>query len=195
MSGAGRPPKLVDDRLAVALSHETRESALALCAVRPTSAKEVANALDISVSAAWYHVDKLHKLGCIKPAGSRRRRGAIERYYVATSNFYFDAEAWRAMPRHKRLATSMKVLRFVAADVDEAVRLDTVAATDRHLSRTVIDLDAEGMEEAYAVLAKALEGLLEVRENCAIRKDRGSGKRTRVSFVLMQLGLALPPHA
>lgn len=184
-----RPPKIVDDRLTVALSHETRECALAMCAIRPTSTKEIADALETTVSAVWYHVDKLKELGCIKEVSSRPRRGARERFYVATSAFYFDSDAWKALSPPERLVTSLKILRLIANDVDKAVRADTIAATDRHLSRTIIDLDDEGQDEVYEVLADALERLLDIRERCDARKGKSGGKTTRTSLVLMHLKL------
>lgn len=187
-----RPPKLVDDRLAVALSHETRETALALCSIRPTSTKEIADAAEVSVSNAWYHVEKLEELGCIKEVSSRQGRGARERFFEATCDFYYDSAAWEALPLEDRIAISIKILRLIAGDVDEAIRAKTIALTDRHLSRTTIDLDAEGREEAYGVLVTALEGLLAVRGNCVARKDKGGGKMTRTSFVVMQLDLPSP---
>ncbi len=186
-----RPPKIVDDRLVVALSHETREQALVMCSLRPTSTKEIADALDTTVSAVWYHVDKLQELGCIEEVGSKARRGATERFYTTTSAVYFDSDAWKAVPREQRLAISMRVLGLIAGDVDEAVRSKTIASTDRHLSRTIIDLDAPGKGEAYAVLADALEGLIAVRENCAARVDKAGSRTIRRSFVLMELDL--PP--
>lgn len=191
MSAKGRrPPKLVDDRLAVALSHETRETALALCSIRPTSTKEIADASEVSVSNAWYHVDKLVKLGCIKEVFSQQKRGARERFFKATCDFFYDSDAWDALPLEERLAISMKILRLIAGDLDKAIRAKTIASTDRHLSRTTIDLDAQGHEEAYAVLATALEELLVVRENCVARKDKMGGMMTRTSFVVMQLDLS-----
>jgi biotin operon repressor len=186
-----RPPKLLDDRLAVALSHETRETALALCSIRPTSTKEIADAAEVSVSNAWHHVEKLKQLGCIKEVSSRQRRGARERFYEATCDYYFDSKAWDALSQEERLTISMRVLRLIAGDVDKATRAKTIAS-DPHVSRTTIDLDAEGDEEAYGVLLTSLEGLLAVRENCVARKGKGGGKTTRTSFVLMQLKL---PHA
>jgi len=188
MSSKGkRPPKLVDDRLAVALSHETRETALALCSIRPTSTKEIADALEVSVSNAWYHVEKLQELGCIKEVSSRQRRGARERFFEATCEFFYDSEAWDALPLEDRIAVSMRVVRLIAGDVDKAIRAKTIASTDRHLSRTTIDLDPQGNQEAYEVLATAMEGLVAVRENCVARKDKTGGKTTRTSFVVMQL--------
>lgn len=190
MASQGKhPPKLVDDRLAVALSHETRETALALCSIRPTSTKEIADAVEIGVNAAWYHVNKLEEMGCIKEAFRKRRGGAEECFYEATCDFYFDSKAWDALPGEERISISMKILRLIAGDVDRAARSKTIAATDRHLSRTIIDLDAQGQEEAYGVFAEALKGLLAVRENCVARSDKAGGQTTRTSFVMMQLKL------
>ncbi len=183
------PPKMVDERLAAALSHSTREHALSIFSVRPASTKEIAAELKISVSSAWYHVDKLRELGCIKEVKSVPRRGAVEHFFVATSDCYFDPEAWDAVPKDKRAAITMRILRLISGDVDKAVRSDTVDAKDRHLSRTMIDLDLKGQKEAYSVLASALEGLLAVRENCAARREKHEGKTIPTSVVIMQLEL------
>lgn len=182
-----RPPKLVDDRLAVALSHETRETALALCSIRPTSTKEIADASETSVSAAWYHVDKLEKLGCIQEAFSRQRRGARERFFEATCDYYFDSEAWENVPADQRSGTIMRILRLIAHDVDLAVKAKTIEAADSHLSRIPIDLDSKGREEAYAVLGRALDGLVKVRKKCVARADKDGVETTPASLVLMQL--------
>lgn len=188
MSSKGkRPPKLVDDRLAVALSHETRETALALCSIRPTSTKEIADASEVSVSNAWHHVEKLKKLGCIKEVSSRQRRGARERFYEATCDYYYDSEAWEQLPPDKQSRFLMRMLRQISRDVDQAVKAETLDAADSHLSRILIDLDSKGRKEAYAVLGRALKGLVRVRKNCVARADQGATELTPASFVLMQL--------
>lgn len=192
MSNEEALPRLVDDRLAFALSHDTREFALSLCSIRPTSTKEIAEALDIGVNAAWYHVDKLERIGCLKEVFRKKRGGAEERFYEATCDYYFDSEAWDALPTDKRMAIAMRIVRLIAGDIDGAVRAKTVASSDGHLSRTTIDLDAKGHEEAYEVLARALDELLAIREKCVARKDAVGGLTTRTSVVLMQLDL--PPR-
>ena len=193
-AGPQRVPKMVDDRLTVALSHETREHALSVCSVRPTSTKEIAADLDIRVSAAWCHVDRLIELGCLKEAHSRKVRGATEHFYEATTACYFDAAAWEAVPKEKRVAITMRVLRLIAGDVDEAVRAKTVDSTKHHISRTIMNLDPKGDQEISSILAKALEEVLTVRENCAARKhkNKGGGNTTPTSFIFMQLDL--PPR-
>ncbi|HEX9967307.1 MAG TPA: winged helix-turn-helix domain-containing protein [Solirubrobacterales bacterium] len=188
MSSKGtRPPKLVDDRLTVALSHDTRQFALSVCSIRPTSTKEIADALEISVSAAWHHVDKLVKLGCLKEVRSQQRRGARERFYEATCDYYFDSDAWEKVPVDQRSSITMRILRLIAHDVDLAVKAKTIEAADSHLSRITINLDPKGRKEAYAVLGKALDGLVKVRKRCVARADKGEVDTTPASLVLMQL--------
>lgn len=44
----------------------------------------VAEDLGESLASVSYHVRKLRDLGLLRPAGSRRRRGAVEHLYVAS---------------------------------------------------------------------------------------------------------------
>lgn len=53
------------------------------CAEQPTSAKDIAGNKDQLPSVA-YHIRELRKDGLIRRSGERRRRGAIQTFYVAT---------------------------------------------------------------------------------------------------------------
>lgn len=182
-------PRLVDDRLVAALSHETRAHALTVFSERPASTKEIAAELKESVSAVWYHVDKLLKLGCIELVRSEKRRGAMEHFYRATIRPFFGAEGWEQVPKSERLAITMGALRLIADDVDEAMRLKTVDAVDRHLSRTQLLLDDEGWQETGDLLAETLEKLTLIRENSAMRRAKSSDKAIRASVSIMQFQL------
>ena len=182
-------PRLVDERLIVALSHETRAHALAVFTERPASTKEIAGELKKSVSAVWYHVDKLVKLGCIELVRSEKRRGAMEHFYRATVRHFFSDDAWENVPKSERLAISMGVLRLIAGDLDEAMQAETVDAVDRHLTRTQLILDKDGWQETSDLLAETLEGLLEIRENSAMRRAESSDKAIRASVSIMQFQL------
>ncbi|HEX9967306.1 MAG TPA: winged helix-turn-helix transcriptional regulator [Solirubrobacterales bacterium] len=182
-------PRLIDDRLVTALSHETRAHALAVFTERPASTKEIAGELKKSVSAVWYHVDKLVKLGCIELVRSEKRRGAMEHFYRATVRHFFSDDAWENVPKPERLAISMGVLRLIAGDVDEAMQTETVDAIDRHLTRTQLILDKEGWQETSDLLAETLEGLLGIREKSAMRRAESNEKAIRASVSIMQFEL------
>jgi hypothetical protein len=61
---------------------------------------------------------------------------------VATTDFFFDAEAWQKVPKKNRMAITMRILRLISSDLTEALRAETVDATDHHMSRTLLDLDS-----------------------------------------------------
>lgn len=183
-----RKPRLIDERLVAALSHETRAHALAVFTERPASTKEIADELKKSVSAVWFHVDKLRDLGCIELVETKKRRGATEYFYRATVRHFFDAAAWEALPSPKRLAITMGVLRLIATDLDEAMQAETADAINRHLSRTLLILDKEGWEETTDLLAETLERLLIIRERSATRRAETEDP-IRASVSIMQFEL------
>lgn len=185
-------PKLLDERLVAAFAHETRAHALGVFAVRPASTKELAEELDQSVSAVWYHVDKLLRLGCIEPVESRRRRGAREHFFKATVPHFFEDEVWEQIPKEKRIPIVTGVLRLIAGDLNEAVRADTVDTVDNHLSRSLLNLDGQGWDESRALLNKTLKKLLAIREKATMRMAETGEKPVRTSVSIMHF--QLPPR-
>jgi predicted ArsR family transcriptional regulator len=182
-------PRLVDERLVAALSHGTRAHALTVFTERPASTKEIAAELKESVSAVWYHVDKLLKLGCIELVRSEKRRGAMEHFYRATVRHFFDTKTWESLPARNRLTIAMGILRSIAGDVDDAVRAKTVDTVDNHLTRTLLMLDREGWEESNALLDETLEGLLKIREKSAMRLAESDEPPIRASVSMMEFEL------
>jgi DNA-binding transcriptional ArsR family regulator len=76
----------IDQRLAKALSHETRAQILALIAEGKASPKEVAERLGQDIRGVSYHVRVLHRLGCVELVETKQRRGAIEHFYKVTED-------------------------------------------------------------------------------------------------------------
>jgi biotin operon repressor len=189
---AQKAPKLVDDRLVTALSHSTREYALSVFRDRPASTKEIAEELGESVNAVWHHVDKLVKLGCIEEVESKQRRGAYERFYRATTECYFNDEAWERVSADDRLPFVMRILRLVASDIDEAIRARTFDVPGDHQSHTWICLDKQGWKEINALLGATLEELLEIRQKCRVRLEETGETPIRSSVSIMHF--ELPPR-
>jgi predicted ArsR family transcriptional regulator len=188
-SSKRQKPKLVDERLVAAFSHETRAHAMGVLAVRPASTKELATELRQSVSAVWYHVNKLLELGCIELVESKKRRGAMEHFYRATVPHFFDDEAWASIPKKNRLAVTMGILRLISGDLDEAVKADALTADDNHLSRSLLNLDRQGWTEAAVLLNETLEHLLEIREHATLRMAESGERSLRASVSIMQFEL------
>lgn len=187
-----KKPRLIDERLVAALSHETRAHALAVFTERSASTKELAQELGQSVSAVWYHVDRLLKLGCIEQVETKKRRGANERFFRATVRHFFDGEAWESLPKRKRLAITMGVVRLISCDLSEALQAETVDAKDRHLSRTLLNIDQAGWVESNSLLDDTLERLLAIRDKSTMRIAKEGGGRIRASVSIMSF--ELPPR-
>lgn len=192
-TGRGPTLRLVDERLITALSHETRAHALTVFTERPASTKEIAEELGQSVSAVWYHVDRLFKLGCIEEVESKRRRGARERFFRATVRHYFDDEMWEGIPQPRRLVIAMGILGLISGDVSEAAKSETVDTIDNHLTRTLLMLDRVGWDEASGLLNDTLEGLLSIRERAVLRLGKSEDRPIRTSVSIMQF--ELPPRS
>lgn len=80
----------LDPRLAKALSNDVRAHALRLIVAAPTSPKAISEELGLDLRSVAYHVRVLKKLGCIEPAETHQRRGAVEHVYRA-ADWVLDA--------------------------------------------------------------------------------------------------------
>jgi len=188
-----KTPPLLNDRLVAAFSHETRAHALGVFAVRPASTKEIANELEKSVSAVWYHVDKLRELGCIEQVRAEKRRGATEHFYRATVPHFFDDETWASLPKRNRHEIALGILRLIASDLNEAVQAEALDTIDNHLSRSMLNLDREGWNESKVLLNETLEQLFQIRERATMRMAKSGEDSIRVSATIMQF--ELPPRS
>lgn len=88
----------MDRRLVQAIGHPVREHILVVLNERQASPTEIGDELELDVSAFYKHVQVLERLGCIECVGTRRVRGANERFFRATSILSFDDEAWQRVP-------------------------------------------------------------------------------------------------
>jgi predicted ArsR family transcriptional regulator len=188
-----KTPRLIDERVVAAFSHETRAHALGVFAIRPASTKEIATELEKSVSAVWYHVNRLRQLGCIELVETKKRRGATEHFYRATVQHFFDDDVWASIPKKNRTEIAVGIVRLIAGDLDEAVQGDALDTVDNHLSRSLLKLDRDGWNESKELLDETLEQLLGIRERSTMRMAESGEESIRVSVAIMQF--ELPPRA
>lgn len=144
------------------------------------SPREIAAAIDEPVNNVTYHINQLVELGWIELVAQRPARGGrvVEHFYRATRRPEFDAEEWARLGPQERLAFDTTTVDLMSQDISEAMFSGSFFEDqDNHLTRTPIEVDAEGWEETKEILARAFEELLEVREKVANRNAEG-GKQT-----------------
>jgi DNA-binding transcriptional ArsR family regulator len=179
---------LIDPRLAKALSHPMRTRILAILNERVASPNEISEMIEERLPNVSYHVRALQDLGCIELVSTAQRRGAIEHYYRAIVRPFFTDRDWKKLPRSGRQAISDVALQMIWEDVSEAIKRGTFETrSDRHLSRSVLELDETGWKELSKLLAGALDETQKIQARSAARIKKGSDQDvvpTRV--VIMQ---------
>lgn len=177
---------LVDPRLAKALSHPMRTRILAILNERVASPNEISEMIDERLPNVSYHVRALLELGCVELVSTAQRRGAIEHYYRAVVRPFFTDRDWKKLPQSGRQAVSDVALQMIWEDVSSAIRGGTFEARpDRHLSRSVLELDEAGWKELSELLGSALEETEKIARRSAERLKNGDGKSVPVRVVLM----------
>jgi DNA-binding transcriptional ArsR family regulator len=192
-SSSGKPPALFDPRLARALGHPIRVSALGVLRAREASPKQIADELGEDVSLVSYHVKELEKLGFIELVETRQRRGAVEHFYRGTGVRLVEAEDWSRVPAEDRPRVTMSILGQVSRDLTEAMESSTLdEIADNHISRTPLSLDRKGWEEVVTLLSGTLGELIEIQSR-ATRRSASSGEEPILTKVEM-LHFKSPMH-
>ncbi len=141
---------------------------MTLLVERPATPAEIAARIDEPLNNVTYHLKVLVRLGCVdlvrvQPAAGGR---VVEHVYRATRRAYLDAEAWEQLSEREKFQVSTSIMQLLSEDVAEAMSHGTFyRPDDNHLSRSPMQLDREGWEEATALLNATCDGLEEIQEN------------------------------
>lgn len=172
-----------------AMAHPLRLQLLTMLNQRVASPNELAKDVDASLGTVSYHVRQLLEFGCIELVSTAQRRGATEHYYRAVVRPYFTDGQWARLPRSARTSLSATALEFILGELVEAARSGELdARTDRHLSRSPLELDEEGWAELVERLNELLERSIELEGESLDRHTRAGTPLFRSSLVLALYG-------
>lgn len=159
-----------DRRLIEALGHPVREHILAVLNERIASAREIGEEIGADVSSFYHHVEELEKLECIERVATKRRRGANEHFFRATTSLFFDDAAWQKIPCTLKEDQTVSSLQYLFDEVVVALEEGTFNARENpHASWMPGLFDAQGWNEATALMNQTLDGLMAIREAAALR--------------------------
>lgn len=159
-----------DRRLAKALGHPVREHILAVLNERIASAREISEEVGADVSSFYHHVEELERFGCIERVETKRRRGAREHFFRATTSLFFDDAAWQKVPDTLKGDQTVSNLQRLFDDVVVALKEETFNARENpHVSWMPGFVDAQAWDEATELMNQTLDGLMGIREAAALR--------------------------
>jgi len=165
-----------------AMSHPLRASILRHLTERTASPAEMARELDEELSNVSYHTKQLVEFECAELVSTRPVRGALEHFYRATERHLIDTEEWDELDP---LVAEDILCEIVQKSVDDFVtsRRAGVIGADKnfHLTRTLLVLDQEGMNEALEAQERARLEVQEIAARSAARMVDSGEKGINVS--------------
>jgi DNA-binding transcriptional ArsR family regulator len=179
-------------RMVRSAAHPVRAKALSMMAERATSPKEVAAAVGKPIGNVAYHISELEKAQMVILVDEKKRGGATEHFYVATT---LDNEAAGRIDPDQRALLTRQVLHLIIADAAQAVESGTLSSRpDAQVARIPLYVDEEGWREIRDLYIDALNAALAAAARSAKRLDEGGAGGFRALAVAMLFELAGEPE-
>jgi DNA-binding transcriptional ArsR family regulator len=169
-------PTLIDERILTAQSNPVRAEILNILSEGPNSPSRMHRRMGTSsLQLVCHHINVLRDVGLIELVRVNEHGGRKEHIYRATKRQYFTLEEWLAVDPKFRDPVIGTILRQISDDTGRAAAEGRFSELpDSHLSRSPIELDAEGWLEVVEALKVALESVLEAH---ARSKERAQVSR------------------
>jgi DNA-binding transcriptional ArsR family regulator len=166
---------ITDPRVVKAYSHPLRIRILEFLEGRVASPREMATALDESLSNTAYHVRQLVGLGLVELVSETQRRGAVEHHYTAKLRPTFTDATWALLPTIVKRGMIGGRLYQGVSELIAAVEDGGFDGGDIHYTHTNGRLDGEAWKEVSGVLELALAEIDRIVAESEARLARGMG--------------------
>lgn len=169
------------DPLGRLLLQPLRHRLLLEYSVGEDSPARLARRLGEPVNLVSYHTGVLLRHGYLELVRTERRHGVLSRFYRATVGTVIEDAEWETLPRNVRRDLVLGALGQASEEAQRAARDGGFDAASAHLSRSPIELDAEGRAAVAACLRSAVRELQEIVGDCQAR----DGERSPFEVVLL----------
>ena len=177
--------KTLDYALIAALSHPLRHRVLQTLNLGVASPSDIAEELGAKVADVNYHLRKLLDLGLVEIVRKEPRRGTLKHFYQATARALIDDEQLEHVPVSLRRHLFGSMIGEVWRDVNLAIEQGGWDRPDAHVSRTPLELDAEGHAELNALLDEMLERTMVIQRKARERGVTREGEDVILSELAM----------
>jgi hypothetical protein len=191
------------DALSAALSHPLRKRILWAMKSpdRVYSPTEFVRAINeespepIDVKRVAYHFRELRDLGFIEEVEVKPVHGSVEHFYEPVKEFGAWEDEWVRMPDSVKQALASTVL--VTGVEATGAAIDSGAFNERDdsvLAQDTFWTDERGAEQALAVLTRAMEDVMQIARESAVRlEEDGEDDRRLLTFMIAGFEGALRP--
>jgi DNA-binding transcriptional ArsR family regulator len=165
-----------------AMSHPLRAAVLRILAERTASPAEMARELEEELSNVSYHAKQLVGFECAELVSTKPVRGALEHFYRATARHLIDTEEWEELDPMIAEDLVCEFMQKILDDFITSARAGIVGADKNfQLTRTLLVLDEEGMQEVLEAHERTRKEILEIEARSAARLVEASEAGEKVS--------------
>jgi DNA-binding transcriptional ArsR family regulator len=181
-------PTLIDPRIIKAQSHPIRAHILNILSEGTNSPSRMHRRMEnVSLPLVCHHIKVLRNTGLIELVEIKLRGGRKEHIYRAAKRQFFSLEEWLAVDPRFRDPLIGTILRQISDDTGRAAAEGRFSEfPDSHLSRSPIELDAQGWKEVVEGLEVALESALEAHARSKERAQVSGEALMAARVVMMQ---------
>ena len=183
-----KPITNIDDpRYVKAMSHPLRVRILALLDERAASPVQLAGWLGATLGTTAYHVRTLERIGLIELVRETRVRGAVEHHYRSKERPTVSDEAWAAASPIAKQAAVSASLETIGAYARAASAAGGFDHGNSHLTRTVLHLDARGLNDLSRACLRILAQVDRIEEAAKERIELNphAGETKDIALVMM----------
>jgi len=183
----------LNEKFSLVISHEITVKAMILIADDMRSPKEVGKRLDISASKASHHLRKLERLGIAELVGEREVGGTIEHFYRAVIRPIVSDVEWEKLDLVERQLYSVWIFQLVLADAATSFDAELFDAyPSRHLSRSPLLVDRQGLDEVAAAQTRAMRDSFDAVTRSAERRLKTGEEGINILSAMMCFPLPEP---
>jgi DNA-binding transcriptional ArsR family regulator len=181
MSTKSQRRKTTENRIK-AMGHPVRAAVLRILTERTSSPAEMARELDEELSNVSYHTKQLVEFECAELVSTRPVRGALEHFYRATERHLVDTEEWDDLDPVMAEDLVCEFMQMILDDFVASARAQLIGGDkDFHLTRTLMVLDEEGLQEALEAHERARLEIIEIQHRSAERMVKSGEQGISVS--------------
>ncbi|HKB50614.1 MAG TPA: winged helix-turn-helix domain-containing protein [Solirubrobacterales bacterium] len=183
----------LNEQFSLVISHEITVKAMILLSDGVKSPKEIGERLDISTSTASHHIKKLERLGLAELVEEREVGGAIQHFYRAIIRPIVSDEDWDKLSIEERQLYSIWIVQLILADAAKSFDAELFDAySNRHLSRSPLLVDKEGLGEVAEIQNRALHDSFQAVAKSTERRLKSGEEGINVVSAMMCFPLPEP---
>ncbi len=183
----------LDELLAQLVACINTVKVLTVLAEREASPKVIGDILGLKTPTVSHHVKKLVRLGVVELIREEDVGGVMQHTYRAIIRPLVSTEEWDKLSVAERQRFSIWIVQLILADAAKSFQANIFdARSNRHLSRTPIIADDQGLDEVASIQNKALKEVIETQAVIAGRMAREGTVGMNVMVAMMCFELPGP---